>query len=622
MLKTTLFSVVRNEFPQIRSFLAQATALFNKVVIIDHLSDDGTLEELIRWQTLYPQIEIYKCVTPVFRQSRLLSYVANHEVRSGSADWFFFLDGDEFLPFRSREELNEALFRAGDADAISINRRDLIPLSYGYENAFDQEYIAGPVVLDGNVALKTRAVREQYPFCVSHANYEILSHNGGIVLPSESADFDLLHIPIRSLEQITYKVHEGSKSLPPALSRVSHWTRMKEMLELDTDPVPLMNAFIVHFYTEGMRSFDMGKVNLAEYSCEALKNKGYQQLTLDYAHSDLSAVAALGEVSASKPLPELSVDEKGNVTCNPEPSYEPESSSQAALDQSVSTFKTLSDIPLGRSFDSPDAALVSFLGHRSPVTDPLREYHVPFLFSVVSHLQPRRYVEVGPHLSVSAFAAGQTMQYSPLSTGIAAIFSWKRRYHPGQYRDRFHQNFEIVKERNARKLSISAEDLKKTEALFEDGAIDLLQLNDRHGYESIEQAYGAWLPKVSKNGCVIIHDSKGSTTFDVANLFRKVREEVPASYEFYNNGGLGVLAFGDASSNPMIHVIAAMNANKRLMENYYCEFSSDRRPALEAYYVADSLKTIQKYSCPKRIASIVRWMKRAVKIAAFFEYSK
>jgi hypothetical protein len=57
--KTTLVSMVRNEKGLIETFCAHVMALFDRVIIVDHLSTDGTREYLTRISNSYPNLECY-----------------------------------------------------------------------------------------------------------------------------------------------------------------------------------------------------------------------------------------------------------------------------------------------------------------------------------------------------------------------------------------------------------------------------------------------------------------------------------------------------------------------------------------------------------------------------------
>jgi len=255
--------------------------------------------------------------------------------------------------------------------------------------------------------------------------------------------------------------------------------------------------------------------------------------------------------------------------------------------------------------------------------DPLREFHLPFLFSVLCHMKPRRYVELGPDICVSAIAAGQTMRNSRLSNELVAVYSWDCEYHPAQYKDKLRHGFQVLRDHLEGRLESSVKNPEEAEGLFADGSIDLLQININHGYASAEQAYNSWLPKVSKNGCIILNNTVGChSNFSMANFFAKIRKSANATYDFHNNTGLSLIALGEADYNPMISVIEAMKKNRLDLENYYCEFSSDRFVSLESCCIADYLKTYQKYSRFKFMPTLTRWLKKVGKLPLLYNSIK
>lgn len=610
-MHTTVVSLVRNEFPQIRSFMAHAIALFDKVVVVDHMSEDGTLEELLRWKNLHPNVKVFQYVSDMFRPSLIVSFLANHEIESGDTDWVFFLDGDEFFPFESREGFHKAMSKVENENVILIKRRDLVPASYDYEVPIGQKFLAGPVVIEGNIAVRADYVKQFVPVCVGHANLELLTHPNGYVFPSTYAGFNLYHIPIRSIEQLTRKVTLGSKALPSARAKISHWTKMKEMLDSGIDLVPLMNAFVVLWYGES-RVHDFHQIDLSKYTYDGLKESGHQEMSLDIAYSDFGEVAAVELVDSIASLPKLSIDNSANVLCDPVLVNEKKKPSQADLDKGVSFFNSLSSEKSTFTLESTNRAIIQLIGNRLPVLDSLQEYNIPFFYTIISLLRPRRYVELGPDLCVSAFAAGQTMHYNHLSTASAAVYSWQREFNPSQSVKRFRESFGVVKSRLS--APRTSDDLEQTEALFNDNSIDLLQINVRHGYDNIEKAYEKWLPKLSPNGCILLNDTNGRATMcDVQKFFAKIQNQVPAYFELHTGSGIGVIAFGDRESNPISQAIAAIGPDRLLLETCFTGFSSDKSASMESIYVAEYLKTAQKYGSEKRFATFVRWLKRASK---------
>ena len=123
-------AMVRNEGDIILSFLHQAASLFDKTILVDIQSTDGTREIIDHFAENSNGADVrLNCLTQERYQSALTNTLARRAFVEG-ADWVFFLDADEFLDVKSREHLRD-LLKASAGDVIHLPWINLAPSEYG-----------------------------------------------------------------------------------------------------------------------------------------------------------------------------------------------------------------------------------------------------------------------------------------------------------------------------------------------------------------------------------------------------------------------------------------------------------------------------------------------------------
>jgi O-antigen biosynthesis protein len=194
---------------------------------------------------------------------------------------------------------------------------------------------------------------------------------------------------------------------------------------------------------------------------------------------------------------------------------------------------------------------VSPAATRSPYfISPLSAWneHVPFAGWVVEAAQPRRIVELGVHIGVSYFAFCEAVRDFGLSTECFAVDHWLGDRHSGEYGE---DVFKSVNDLNNERYLTFSTLLRKSfdDALeeFQSGAVDLLHIDGLHTYEAVKNDFEKWLPKMSRRGVVLLHDTaerKGD--FGVYRLMNELRQQYSV-FEFAHGHGLGVVAVGPSA---------------------------------------------------------------------------
>ncbi|TPW26572.1 glycosyltransferase [Martelella alba] len=266
-------AMVKNEISIIETFIAHLMSLFDHIVVIDHGSTDGTLEYLNSVSQREAKLAVRHFGNSGYLQAEIMTYTIRTEPHLKSSKWLFFLDADEFLPFQGKRELIEALETHDCDPVIGMNWANLIPSVYR-DGKFDPE-ISGPfycpphVSAARKVAIQPARINLEAVF-VAQGNHDLCSWRGGPALRAITADFPLLHLPIRSREQIEMKAKQGStaldlSNLEPELG--NHWRIMNEYLQHNKASEEILNAMIYH-YSFG----DMGRT----YSRKELLELGAQ----------------------------------------------------------------------------------------------------------------------------------------------------------------------------------------------------------------------------------------------------------------------------------------------------------------------------------------------------------
>lgn len=171
--------------------------------------------------------------------------------------------------------------------------------------------------------------------------------------------------------------------------------------------------------------------------------------------------------------------------------------------------------------------------------------HIPFAFWLVDAMRPQRFVELGTH-SGNSFCAFLQAAAAISSTGeFHAIDHWMGDDHAGEYDESVYNDLNRYIETRYRKTSALMR-MSFDEALenFEDASIDLLHIDGLHTYEAVRHDFETWLPKMSRCGVVLFHDSAvRKNEFGVYRLFAELAQIYP-SFEFNHSYGLGVVYTG------------------------------------------------------------------------------
>jgi len=181
-------------------------------------------------------------------------------------------------------------------------------------------------------------------------------------------------------------------------------------------------------------------------------------------------------------------------------------------------------------------------------------FHIPFAFYLVDIIKPKTIVELGIHSGNSYFAFCQAVKQSNCNTVCFGIDHWKGDKHAGNYDEEIFNDVHTYNQDHYSDFSyLIKKDFDDALTDFSDFSIDLLHIDGLHTYERVKHDFESWLPKLSKNAIVLLHDvNVRRDDFGVWKFFDEL------SKEYYNTVfnfgyGLGLIYIGNDIDNESIN---------------------------------------------------------------------
>lgn len=215
------------------------------------------------------------------------------------------------------------------------------------------------------------------------------------------------------------------------------------------------------------------------------------------------------------------------------------------------------------------SAVVDLLGRPSIFRTPgwLPEstwhMHIPFAFLLMDLLRPGRLVELGTQKGASYCAFCEGAAAFGTGTRLSAVDHWDGDHQTGAYaRD----TYDVLRAHHDPLYggfsTLLRESFDDARPRFEDGSIDLLHIDGLHTYEAVRHDFETWLPKMSRSGVILMHDTEVRTgDFGVWRFWEEIRERYP-TLNFPFGYGLGVVAVGEAVPDFLLELCRLPEAEK------------------------------------------------------------
>ena len=173
--------------------------------------------------------------------------------------------------------------------------------------------------------------------------------------------------------------------------------------------------------------------------------------------------------------------------------------------------------------------------------------HVPFSRWLISELKPNIFVELGTENGHSFFNIADSIQNINRQSKCFAIDTWIGDEFTSEYSEEVYNSVvKINQDLFQNNLSLLRMRFDSALNLFKPRTIDLLHIDGSHKYEDVKNDFEKWLPKVSQDGVILIHDIQvRDSHFGVYDFW----QEISQSYkhiEFFHGFGLGVIFLNES----------------------------------------------------------------------------
>lgn len=558
------FVMMRNESPILNPFLDQLEEFFDHCILLDHDSTDDTVD-IIRQRKNNEKFSLCHLKSSGYPQAEVATYFAHSLIQNNNADYVFFLDCDEFLPFDTRADLLAQLKKHSQDTLIRFKWRNICPSQLNGDDIFSSDFYKGSNQNDFYKIAINASVSETAPkFSINQGYHSITTHNGTDPQLQEEPANHLLHIPVQSSGQIAFKLCNGHNRIAGDAVRQQknegwHWVTLARQLASSGGDPDVLRNLALNYPT--ISSDDNAVPDKLEFNFPYIKSP-YSESESYIAAQAYSLIQSENDPQGVEKYSYTVTDHKGNILTTehsgkdtePAPIERPPQQSPPPVlfnqERFSEQFNTLID-PL------------FFLPTKMPPT--AWGGHIPFLFVLMKILSPRTYVELGVHYGASFITACTAAKSLQIPTQLYAVDTWEGDKHAGVYEgEPIYQELKAHLEGSFDNFHLMRCLFIEARQKFKPGSIDLLHIDGLHTYDAVKNDFTTWLPAMASNGVIMFHDiCVHERGFGVHQLWDELKEQF-TTLEFHHSFGLGVLFLdsGDPRVKPLIDLASDPNSKR------------------------------------------------------------
>lgn len=584
-------AMVRNEGDIIRAFAGHLLALFDDIVIVDHMSDDGTGAFLDALARRNRRVTVLRLEEAAYLQSVTMTHAVREIGVLREADWVFLLDADEFLPFENRAAFESALGAYDDCPVIAMHWKNLVPESYWQREVrltAETRFIAPPEMSPfRKVAFQPKRLSLGRTV-VAQGNHALIETLNGLEVPAFLSDFPLLHLPVRSVDQLVLKLNQGVEAYRRMgkgrdAAHGTHWDQMMRATANAKIGTDLLNAMVVRYSED--------KPELLPLSAKRLLAEGHRVVTFDLAEEE-TGVAALPERSLGEMLMRL----HGRPVLNAEVEDCPAATRLELADGVLHRVEGDTGAEYG---DLPDEAVpfqeacaqsqalgrlfaASYRDIADLVPSP-KAQHIPFLLGITELAQPRRIVEIGTLRGASFLAFCQAVRDGGFESEAIAVSGWAVNEAGSEsYRNAF-ETFSFLLKKYAGFAAFLRQRPEEAASRFADGSIDLLLLDGFCEEKPLRHVLKLWLPKLTSRGLLLLHDTNARNgEFEVWRVWDDLSARYP-SLELPHSGGMGLACVGAEPPSALSALCRAVGEDRHVRLLFHQHFDRIGKMSCELF---------------------------------------
>ena len=181
--------------------------------------------------------------------------------------------------------------------------------------------------------------------------------------------------------------------------------------------------------------------------------------------------------------------------------------------------------------------------------------HAPFLKFLIREHKPKFFVELGVHNGFSYFVACQSIQECQLNCKAFAVDHWLGDSQAGFFDDDVFLGVKTLNQKYSGFSTLLKMSFDEALDQFENSSIDLLHIDGFHSYESVKRDFESWLPKMSPNAIILLHDIHvRRNTFGVYLFWKELKKDYK-TIEFVGSHGLGVVFLGEIQEGKFAQLV-------------------------------------------------------------------